>query len=275
MLTASGGPFRNTSLCELECVSPEQACAHPNWVMGRKISVDSATMMNKGLELIEAHFLFGLPESRLDVVVHPQSIIHSMVEYADGSLLAQLSNPDMRTPIAHAMAFPERIESGVTLLDLAAIGRLDFQPPDPVRFPCLRLAHQALQAGGGAPCVLNAANEVSVEAFLAGRIRFTDIAQVNEAVLQSIGDASPPADIEGLIAQGPAFWPLQVARDIQLLRGRHRCARRLFTVAQGGVIKAHRAAAVETGLYFLALVDLADPDLVLHVGPLYRFRPVR
>ena len=200
LLTASGGPFRDRSLAEMRRMSPDQACAHPNWSMGRKISVDSATMMNKGLELIEAHFLFGLPSSRLDVVVHPQSIIHSLVEYADGSLLAQLGNPDMRTPIAHAMAFPERIESGVSLLDLAAIGRLDFLPPDPVRFPCLRLAREALDAGGGAPCVLNAANEVSVEAFLDGAVAFTDIADINDRVMQSFGPVAAPTDLEGAVA---------------------------------------------------------------------------
>ena len=200
LLTASGGPFRDRSLAEMRRMSPDQACAHPNWSMGRKISVDSATMMNKGLELIEAHFLFGLPSSRLDVVVHPQSIIHSLVEYTDGSLLAQLGNPDMRTPIAHAMAFPERIESGVSLLDLAAIGRLDFQPPDPLRFPCLRLARETLDAGGGAPCVLNAANEVSVEAFLGGTLAFTDIADVNDRVMQSFGPVAAPTDLEAAVA---------------------------------------------------------------------------
>jgi 1-deoxy-D-xylulose-5-phosphate reductoisomerase len=196
LLTASGGPFRRRSLQEMRDATPEQACAHPNWSMGRKISVDSATMMNKGLELIEAHYLFGLPGERLDVVVHPQSIIHSLVEYADGSMLAQLGNPDMRTPIAHALAYPERIASGVRMLDLAMQGRLDFEAPDPVRFPCLRLAHEALRAGGGAPCTLNAANEVSVQTFLDGRIGFTDIAVVNERVLQSMGSEPAPTGID-------------------------------------------------------------------------------
>jgi 1-deoxy-D-xylulose-5-phosphate reductoisomerase len=168
--------------------------------MGRKISVDSATMMNKGLELIEAHFLFGLPGSRLDVVVHPQSIVHSLVEYADGSMLAQLGNPDMRTPIAHALAHPERIESGVSPLDLARVGRLDFEEPDMERFPCLRLAHEALDAGGGAPCVLNAANEVAVEAFLARRIGFAGIAQLNARVLDKLGDRPAGADVESVLA---------------------------------------------------------------------------
>jgi 1-deoxy-D-xylulose-5-phosphate reductoisomerase len=196
VLTASGGPFRNRSLDEMHHVTPEQACAHPNWSMGRKISVDSATMMNKGLELIEAHFLFGLPGAMLDVLVHPQSVIHSLVEYADGSLLAQLSNPDMRTPIAHALAFPDRIASGVAPLDLARLGRLDFEEPDTRRFPCLRLAHEALRGGGAAPCVLNAANEVVVQAFLSGEIRFTDIAIVNEQVLQSLGGNPAAGNVE-------------------------------------------------------------------------------
>ena len=200
LLTASGGPFRRASAAEMAQATPEQACAHPNWSMGRKISVDSATMMNKGLELIEAHFLFGLPGSRLDVVVHPQSIVHSLVEYADGSMLAQLGNPDMRTPIAHALAHPERIESGVSPLDLARIGRLDFEEPDMERFPCLRLAHEALDAGGGAPCVLNAANEVAVEAFLARRIGFAGIAQLNARVLDKLGDRPAGADVESVLA---------------------------------------------------------------------------
>jgi 1-deoxy-D-xylulose-5-phosphate reductoisomerase len=195
LLTASGGPFRTRSLAEMRDVTPDQACAHPNWSMGRKISVDSATMMNKGLELIEAHFLFGVARDRLDVVVHPQSIIHSMVEYEDGSVLAQLGNPDMRTPIAHAMAFPLRIASGVGPLDLSRIGRLDFEAPDLVRFPCLRLAFEALSAGGSAPCVLNAANEVAVEGFLGGRIRFTQIARIDDAVLQQLGAEPAPDDL--------------------------------------------------------------------------------
>jgi len=200
LLTASGGPFRGRTLEQMAAVMPDEACAHPNWSMGRKISVDSATMMNKGLELIEAHLLFGVPADRLEVVVHPQSVIHSMVEYQDGSVLAQLGNPDMRTPIAHALAYPERIDSGVGALDLAAIGRLDFEAPDAVRFPCLRLAREALQAGGSAPCVLNAANEAAVAAFLEGRIRFTDIARVDERVLDTLGDRPSPSDVAGVLA---------------------------------------------------------------------------
>ena len=178
LLTASGGPFRATPLERLAQVTPQEACAHPNWVMGRKISVDSATMMNKGLEVIEAHWLFGLEPERIEVVIHAQSIVHSLVEYVDGSMIAQLSNPDMRVPIAHALAFPERIDSGGRALDLGAIGNLSFERPDGARFPCLGLAYGALRAGGTAPAVLNAANEVAVEAFLAGRLRYTAIAQV-------------------------------------------------------------------------------------------------
>lgn len=185
LLTASGGPFRETPLTELEHVSPEQACAHPNWSMGRKISVDSATMMNKGLELIEACWLFNTPPASIEVVIHPQSVIHSLVDYVDGSVLAQLGNPDMRTPIAHALAWPERIDSGVAPLDLFSIARLDFQAPDEVRFPCLRLARQAAQAGGSAPAVLNAANEVAVAAFLDQRIRYPEIASIIEHVLSA------------------------------------------------------------------------------------------
>lgn len=195
VLTASGGPFRRMDPTQMAAVTPEQAIAHPNWSMGRKISVDSATMMNKGLELIEAHFLFDMPAPRLDVVIHPQSLVHSMVEYVDGSILAQLGNPDMRTPIAHALAWPQRIDSGVSLLDLAQHGRLDFERPDPSRFPCLRLAREALDAGAAAPCVLNAANEIAVDAFLERRIRFTDIARINEAVLDALGAAAAPEDI--------------------------------------------------------------------------------
>ena len=175
LLTASGGPFRETPLADLAKVTPAQACAHPNWSMGRKISVDSASMMNKGLELIEACWLFDASPAQVEVVIHPQSVIHSLVDYVDGSVLAQLGNPDMRTPIAHALAWPERIDSGVAPLDLFKIARLDFQPPDEQRFPCLRLARQAAAAGGSAPAMLNAANEVAVSAFLEQRIRFTDI----------------------------------------------------------------------------------------------------
>jgi len=176
VLTASGGPFRTRPLAELPGVTADEACAHPNWVMGRKISVDSATMMNKGLEMIEAHWLFGVPRERIEVVVHPQSVIHSLVEYVDGSMLAQLGNPDMRTPIAQALAYPERIDAGVPPLDLARQRALTFEAPDHGRFPCIGLAASALEDGGSAPAVLNAANEVAVAAFLAGRIRYTDIA---------------------------------------------------------------------------------------------------
>ncbi len=200
ILTASGGPFRRTPLEALEAVTPEQAVAHPNWVMGRKISVDSATMMNKGLEIIEARWLFGLPPEAIEVVIHPQSIVHSMVEYEDGSLLAQLGQPDMRTPIAHALAWPERVPSGVEPLDLVSVGRLDFERPDPERFPCLGLARRALAAGGTAPAVLNAANEVAVEAFLAGSARFTDIPRVIAAALEDV----PPVaarDLDTVLAE--------------------------------------------------------------------------
>lgn len=183
LLTASGGPFRETPLAELMGVSPEQACAHPNWSMGRKISVDSASMMNKGLELIEACWLFDARPDQVEVVIHPQSVIHSMVDYVDGSVLAQLGNPDMRTPIAHALAWPKRIDSGVAPLDLFSIARLDFQAPDEERFPCLRLARQAAEAGNSAPALLNAANEVAVAAFLDRRIRYPEIASIIDEVL--------------------------------------------------------------------------------------------
>lgn len=189
VLTASGGPFRNASAAELEAATPAAACAHPNWSMGRKISVDSATMMNKGLEVIEACLLFGARADQVEVVVHPQSVIHSMVEYADGSVIAQLGNPDMRTPIAHALAYPERMEAGVSPLDLCAIGSLSFQRADTERFPCLALAYQALREGGAAPAVLNAANEVAVEAFLAGGLRFTAIASVIRETLEAMPSA--------------------------------------------------------------------------------------
>ncbi len=186
LLTASGGPFRNTSLSDLQNVTPDQACAHPNWSMGRKISVDSASMMNKGLEVIEAHWLFNAAADDIQVVVHPQSVIHSMVQYVDGSVLAQLGNPDMRTPIAYALAWPERIESGVAPLDLFAIAKLDFTTPDFERFPCLALAYRALRAGGTVPALLNAANEVAVAAFLDGRIAFLDIPRLIEAVIDEV-----------------------------------------------------------------------------------------
>jgi 1-deoxy-D-xylulose-5-phosphate reductoisomerase len=190
ILTASGGPFRSTSAAKMAHVTPEEACAHPKWKMGRKISVDSATLMNKGLEVIEATLLFGLPESQVGVVVHPQSVVHSLVEYADGSMLAQLGAPDMRTPIAHALAWPERFASGVQSLDLLAIGHLGFEPPDHVRFPSLTLARAAARAGGTAPTVLNAANEVAVQAFLDRRLNFVGISTVIDKVLQRL-NASP------------------------------------------------------------------------------------
>ena len=198
ILTASGGPFRSRSKADMAQVTPAQAVAHPNWSMGAKISVDSATMMNKGLELIEAHHLFGLPSSQLDVVVHPQSIIHSMVEFVDGSILAQLGSADMRVPIAHTLAFPDRMESPAERLDFAAIGRLDFESPDPERFPALRLAREALEAGGSAPVVLNAANEIAVEAFLGGRLDFIGIASLVEEVMAH-STALPPRSIADVI----------------------------------------------------------------------------
>lgn len=184
LLTASGGPFRNTPLSELQQVTPDQACSHPNWVMGRKISVDSATMMNKGLEVIEAHWLFNASADDIQVVVHPQSIIHSMVQYVDGSVLAQLGNPDMRTPIAHALAYPERIDAGVAALDLFKVATLNFVAPDFERFPCLALAYKALRAGGTAPATLNAANEIAVDAFLNLKISFLDIPRLISDVLE-------------------------------------------------------------------------------------------
>jgi 1-deoxy-D-xylulose-5-phosphate reductoisomerase len=190
ILTASGGPFRSTDLSRLERVTPDEACNHPKWKMGRKISVDSATLMNKGLEVIEATLLFDLPESQVNVVVHPQSLVHSLVEYADGSLLAQMGAPDMRTPIAHALAWPERMVSGVQSLDMGQIGRLEFEPPDHVRFPSLGLARAAARAGGTAPAILNAANEVAVRAFLEQRLNFTGICTVIDKVLQRL-NASP------------------------------------------------------------------------------------
>ncbi|MFY0476456.1 1-deoxy-D-xylulose-5-phosphate reductoisomerase [Achromobacter marplatensis] len=184
LLTASGGPFRNRDLEDLHDVTPDQACAHPNWSMGRKISVDSATMLNKGLEVIEAHWLFAMSADRIEVVVHPQSVVHSMVEYNDGSILAQLGQPDMRTPIAYGLGFPERLDSGVGPLDLTRLGRLDFEKPDLARFPCLALSFAALRAGQAACVALNAANEVAVEAFLGGRLAYTWIPRVIEASLE-------------------------------------------------------------------------------------------
>jgi len=186
LLTASGGPFLNKSLAELHHVTPDQACAHPNWEMGRKISVDSATMMNKGLEVIEASWLFNASADDIQVVIHPQSVIHSMVSYNDGSVLAQLGNPDMRTPIAHAMAWPERMVSGVAQLDIFKIAQLNFEQPDFERFICLRLAYDALRAGGTAPAILNAANEIAVDSFLNGKITFTRIADVVEQTLEQL-----------------------------------------------------------------------------------------
>lgn len=186
LLTASGGPFRNTPLSELQNVTPEQACAHPNWSMGRKISVDSATMMNKGLEVIEAHWLFNASADDIQVVVHPQSVIHSLVQYVDGSVLAQLGNPDMRTPIAYGLSWPERIDAGVAPLDLFKVATMNFQAPDSERFPCLALAYQALRAAGTAPAMLNAANEVAVAAFLERRIPFLHIPRVIETVLDAL-----------------------------------------------------------------------------------------
>lgn len=199
ILTASGGPFRDYDLAELEHVTPEQAVAHPNWSMGKKISVDSATMMNKGLEVIEAHWLFGLPSSQIDVLLHRQSIIHSMVDYVDGSVLAQMGNPDMRTPIANALAWPKRIDSGVEPLNLATVGRLDFSVADHQHFPCLALAYQALNAGGTSTAILNAANEIAVEAFLQGQIKFTQIPQIIEQVLSKVS-ASEGNTLEQVLA---------------------------------------------------------------------------
>lgn len=210
LLTASGGPFRGRDLEDLHDITPEQACAHPNWSMGRKISVDSATMLNKGLEVIEAHWLFAMPADRIDVVVHPQSVVHSMVEYDDGSVLAQLGQPDMRTPIAYGLGFPDRIESGVSPLDLTRHGRLDFEKPDLNRFPCLAHAFAAMRAGQGACVVLNAANEVAVDAFLDGRLAYTWIPRVIEAALewqarQASVTLSSLDDVLALDAEARAF----------------------------------------------------------------------
>ncbi|WP_414041837.1 1-deoxy-D-xylulose-5-phosphate reductoisomerase [Acidithiobacillus sp. M4-SHS-6] len=211
LLTASGGPFRTWPLERLEGVTPDQACAHPNWVMGRKISVDSATMMNKGLEVIEAHWLFQLPAERIEVVIHPQSIIHSMVEYVDGSVLAQLGNPDMRTPIAHALAYPERMESGVSSLDLSQAADLQFEQPDLQRFPCLALAFAALRTGGAAATVLNAANEVAVQAFLDEHLPFARIAAVVEDTLTELQPAAPD-ELDAVLA---------LDQEARLVAGRH------------------------------------------------------
>jgi 1-deoxy-D-xylulose-5-phosphate reductoisomerase len=199
LLTASGGPFRGRSRESLKNISPEQACAHPNWVMGRKISVDSASLMNKGLEVIEAHHLFSMPVEKIEVVVHPQSVIHSMVDYMDGSVLAQLGNPDMRTAIAYGLAWPERIDSGVAPLDLTQLARFDFEKPDLNVFPCLQLAFDALKIGGTAPAILNAANEIAVEAFLQRKLAFLDIPNVIEKTLSAIA-AEPARHLDVLIA---------------------------------------------------------------------------
>jgi 1-deoxy-D-xylulose-5-phosphate reductoisomerase len=215
ILTASGGPFRAVPLGALAAVTPEQACAHPNWVMGRKISVDSATMMNKGLEVIEARWLFEVEPERIEVLIHPQSIVHSMVEYVDGSVIAQLSNPDMRVPIAHALAYPERIASGARPLDLAAMSALSFERPDHERFPCLGLAYAALRAGGSAPAVLNAANEIAVEAFLARRLPFTAIPRVIEETLAAI----PGTDADSLEALMQADAASRRKAGERVLRG--------------------------------------------------------
>jgi len=203
LLTASGGPFLNRAVETLDAVTPAQACKHPNWSMGRKISVDSATMMNKGLEVIEAHWLFGAPAAQIEVVIHPQSVIHSMVSYVDGSVLAQLGNPDMRTPIAHALAYPERIASGVAQLDLTQIATLQFQRPDFDRFPCLALAFEALRAGGTAPALLNAANEVAVQAFLDLKIGFRQIDRVIAHVVARLPHGAAHS-IEAVMAQDAA-----------------------------------------------------------------------
>ena len=198
LLTASGGPFRKSSAEELKRVTVKQALNHPNWVMGPKITIDSATLMNKGLEVIEAHWLFNASAEQIEVVVHPQSVIHSMVEYVDGSVLAQLGNPDMRTPIAYALGYPERLQSGVSSLDLFKIGRLDFEAPDTDKFPCLRLAFDALKAGGNAAAIMNAANEVAVEAFIKEKIGFTDIPALIESVMES-SQIKAVSDLEMLI----------------------------------------------------------------------------
>jgi 1-deoxy-D-xylulose-5-phosphate reductoisomerase len=218
ILTGSGGPFRTRPLAELAHVTPDQACAHPTWNMGRKISVDSATMMNKALEIIEAHWLFGAPAERIEVLVHPQSVVHSMVEYEDGSVLAQLGNPDMRTPIAHALAYPDRIGAGVASLDLARVATLTFEPPDFERFRALRLAYEVLRAGGDAPAVFNAANEVAVAAFLEGRLAFPAITDVIESVLERVPPAAVTTLDDVLRADGRARAAAAAAVDRRCLR---------------------------------------------------------
>jgi 1-deoxy-D-xylulose-5-phosphate reductoisomerase len=217
-------------LQQLESITPDQACAHPNWVMGRKISVDSATMMNKGLEVIEAHWLFNLDESQIDVVIHPESVVHSLVEYVDGSVIAQLGNPDMRTPIAYALGYPQRINAGVEYLDLARVGALHFERPDERRFPCLRLAYGALRAGGNAPTVLNAANEVAVESFLAGKLGFLRIPALIESVLEELGE-SPVTSIDDVLGT-----------DCEA----RICASRWLEKSGHAVVKATRKRAVQS-----------------------------
>ena len=214
MLTASGGPFRTAPAEKLRAVTPDEACAHPNWVMGRKISVDSATMMNKGLEVIEARWLFDIEPQRIEVLVHPQSIVHSLVEYVDGSVIAQLSNPDMRVPIAHALAHPERVDSGARPLELALLKNLSFEAPDERRFPCLPLAYAALRAGGTSPAVLNAANEVAVDAFLSRRLPFMSIASVIEGTLEQVasGRASGLEDVLAADAEARRVAALHLER---------------------------------------------------------------
>ncbi len=216
LLTASGGPFRRMKLNELSNVTPDQACAHPNWVMGKKISVDSATLMNKGLEVIEARFLFNAKPDQIEVVIHPQSVVHSLVEYVDGSVIAQLGNPDMRTPIAHALGYPERLETEVKPLDLFAVASLDFEPPDLARFPCLRLAYEALRRGGSAPVYLNAANEIAVASFLAGRLPFNRIADLLQEVLGRMPHAAASSleavlDADRAARQSAEEWLAAVA----------------------------------------------------------------
>ncbi len=216
LLTASGGPFRRMKLNELSNVTPDQACAHPNWVMGKKISVDSATLMNKGLEVIEARFLFNAKPDQIEVVIHPQSVVHSLVEYVDGSVIAQLGNPDMRTPIAHALGYPERLETEVKPLDLFAVASLDFEPPDLARFPCLRLAYEALRKGGSAPVYLNAANEIAVASFLAGRLPFNRIADLLQEVLGRMPHAAASSleavlDADRAARQSAEEWLAAVA----------------------------------------------------------------
>src|SRR5436190_21543020 len=224
LLTASGGPFRTRPTVDLTRVTPDEACAHPNWSMGRKISVDSATMMNKGLEVIEAHRVFGAPREAIEVVIHPQSVIHSLVEYVDGSVLAQLGHPDMRTPIAQALAAPDRIDVGVPRLDLATLAALSFEAPDLERFPCLSLAYAALASGGSAPITLNAANEIAVGAFLGGRARFPDIATTCARTLERISAHAIGSLADALTADGEArrvacellALPADCARNLSL-----------------------------------------------------------